>query len=631
MDSMMDFSGFYPDPPDISMHSEMHSEPSDSSMVDFSGFEEYLDLVSDPLDFIPPLASSATAHELDQLLPAVPSYIPDIEHDSSGVISSEELPTISSVIDDEEPSIDNLIPEPCYIAPEDESGMPTYIILFGTTQRGKNVLIDSRGYEYTLERITDSGLMAWRCVVRRKGFYCNAKFLPGRFTKDGQLKDPRGQSEPFTEHICQPKYKPEVVRKLRLDLKRKGLENIFEEAMTSVKTQLALNIPEEEYLLFTNLPSDVRLAAQVNYHRRLDRPEEVVELGFEIDLRNIPENFLQRDFCIRSATQVIVARHLICATPVQLYYLSKAVCWYIDATFSIVKDPFLQMFSVHVFVRYDNCIKQIPVAFVVMSRRSKEDYEQVFRELLKLLPQVHVKKIVLDFERAIWSTLRSMMSHNEFPKVTLKGCAFHYTQAVYRRIGILGLATQYKRDLGTKDICRQMMALALLPKEYVTLLFPALKERCFRSRLTNLKKFAIYMEKNWINGWFTPQDWVRFIEFVRTNNHTEGWHRALNKMFGKKNVNFYVLLKGLYQQAINAQRDAQQVFQGKLTTAMTPKDKKRNEFLDNLWGKLQRKEIEPASFLEKVSKKVQTQECQVNSRIDLDADDLEDTEYDGLM
>ena len=139
------------------------------------------------------------------------------------------------------------------------------------------------------------------------------------------------------------------------------------------------------------------------------------------------------------------------------------------------------------------------------------------------------------------------------------------------------------------------------------------------------------MEKNWINGWFTPQDWVRFIEFVRTNNHTEGWHRALNKMFGKKNVNFYVLLKGLYQQAINAQRDAQQVFQGKLTTAMTPKDKKRNEFLDNLWGKLQRKEIEPASFLEKVSKKVQTQECQVNSRIDLDADDLEDTEYDGLM
>ena len=176
-----------------------------------------------------------------------------------------------------------------------------------------------------------------------------------------------------------------------------------------------------------------------------------------------------------------------------------------------------------------------------------------------------------------------------------------------------------------------MMALAFLPKEYVQLLFPTLKERCFRSRLTNLKKFAIYMEKNWINGWFTPEDWVRFIEFVRTNNHTEGWHRALNKMFGKKNVNFYVLLKGLYQQAINAQRDAQQVFQGKLTTEMTSKDRKRNEFLDNLWGKLQRKEIDPARFLEKVSKKVQAEESQLNSRIDLDADDLENTEYDDMM
>ena len=133
MDSIMDFSGFL-DPPDISMN----SESSDISMVNFSGFDEslvprpttvsHLDLVSDSMDFIPHLASSATAHELNQLLPDVPSYLPDAEN----VSSDEELPTIGSIIDDEEPSIDNLIPEPRYIAPEDESGIPTYIITFAT-------------------------------------------------------------------------------------------------------------------------------------------------------------------------------------------------------------------------------------------------------------------------------------------------------------------------------------------------------------------------------------------------------------------------------------------------------------------------------------------------------------------
>ena len=76
----MEFSGF-PDPPDISMN----SESSDISIVNFSGFDEslvprpttvsHLDLVSDSMDFIPHLASSATAHELNQLLPDVPSYM----------------------------------------------------------------------------------------------------------------------------------------------------------------------------------------------------------------------------------------------------------------------------------------------------------------------------------------------------------------------------------------------------------------------------------------------------------------------------------------------------------------------------------------------------------------------------
>ena len=615
MASPMDFSGF---------------EPPDTPLHDFSGFDEHfiprssilthMDSVSESMEFRPSLASSRNAQELNMLLPVASSVVASIDIPMD---CEDGLPSIVDISNEAEDSLDNIIPLPRYVAPEDQT-VPIYTITYGTSKRGKNVIVDSLGYEYTYWRKTVTGLCSYRCVKRPKGDnYCTAVYTPGRFTKDGVPVDPRSTGGP---HICQPSYKPEVVRMLRANLKRKGMEDIFEEAMVFVKKDVPLVCPTEDRLLFNTLPSDVVLAAQINHYRRKARPEDVQDLDFELDLNNIPENFLQRDIRIGS-----VARHIILATPQQLEYLSKAKAWYVDGTFSIVKDPFHQLFSVHVFIRSGTCTKQIPVAFVIMSRRKQEDYEEVFKALLELVPQVRVKKVVLDFERAVWTTLRKMMSRNQFPKVTIKGCFFHFAQAVYRRIGLIGLAAQYKHCMGTKDICRQMMALAFLPAEYVPMLFSVLKERCFASGIANLKKFALYMEKNWINGWFTPADWVRFCELVRTNNHTEGWHRSLNAKFKRKNVTFYMLVKGLHMEGIDAYRVAQQVYQGVLNTHMSKADKERNEKLDNLWEQLKLKQIEPASFLKEVAKKVRPQECQLSSRIDLDADDLEDMDYDDVM
>ena len=656
----MDFSGF--DPPDLLLLHDFsgfgaQSPPRPSILTnmdsaqplpDFSsfggGFDETsiprpsiltnMDSVSDSMQFIPSLASSRTAHELNMILPVAPHVVVSndipmdyeelcISHDVSQSVDTpmdcDTLPTIQDVTNCEEDSIDDMvIPPPRYIAPEDQT-VPVYTITYGTSKRGGNIIVDSLGYEYSHWRKTTKGLWSYRCVRRSKNLNCPAVYAPGRETKDGVPIDPRAQGK---DHICQPGYKPEAVRTLRANLKRRGMEDMFEEAMVFVNNEIHTYCPAEDRLLFDTLPSDVALAAQINYFRRSSRPEDVKDLGFELDLNNIPQNFLQRDICIGSA-----ARHIILATPKQLEYLSKAKTWYVDGTFFIVKDPFLQLFSVHVFIRSGTCIKQIPVAFVIMSRRKQEDYEEVFKALLQLVPQTQVKKVVLDFERAVWTTLRRMMSRNEFPKVTLKGCFFHFAQALYRRIGLLGLASQYKTCVGTKDVCRQMMALAFLPAEYVPMLFSTLKDRCSTGGV-NLKKFAVYMEKNWINGWFTPADWVRFCEFVRTNNHTEGWHRSLNAKFKRKNVCFYMLVHGLHKEGINAHAVAQQVYQGVLTTSMTKADKERNEKLDKLWDKLKLKQISPATFLKEVAKKVRPQEGQHNSRIDLDADDLEDLDYD---
>lgn len=71
-------------------------------------------------------------------------------------------------------------------------------------------------------------------------------------------------------------------------------------------------------------------------------------------------------------------RHLAFATPQQLTLLGTSNTWYVDATFTIVKPPFRQLFSIHAFVRSNSEVKQIPLAFALMSKKRADDYRKVY-------------------------------------------------------------------------------------------------------------------------------------------------------------------------------------------------------------------------------------------------------------
>ena len=112
-----------------------------------------------------------------------------------------------------------------------------------------------------------------------------------------------------------------------------------------------------------------------------------------------------------------------------LELLSRAKCWYLDATCKVVKEPFVQLFSIHSFIRHGSACKQIPLLFVLMSRRRRIDYELVLTEVCKILPTPPaVTRMVLDFEKALWVSIPSI-----FPEVCLMGCVFHWVQAVCRK------------------------------------------------------------------------------------------------------------------------------------------------------------------------------------------------------
>ena len=74
-----------------------------------------------------------------------------------------------------------------------------------------------------------------------------------------------------------------------------------------------------------------------------------------------------------------------------------------DATFKLCRHPFTQLFTVNALVKKDDNVKQVPLAFVLMSGRNKGDYKAVLQALLSILPNnPRVNKITLGFEKAVW-------------------------------------------------------------------------------------------------------------------------------------------------------------------------------------------------------------------------------------
>ena len=76
-----------------------------------------------------------------------------------------------------------------------------------------------------------------------------------------------------------------------------------------------------------------------------------------------------------------------------------------------MKKPFTQLWTVHVFARVNNNIKQVPLIYVLMSSKRKKDYQrvlQVIQEQLSFLDlPCDIESVVCDFEAAVWKAFES--------------------------------------------------------------------------------------------------------------------------------------------------------------------------------------------------------------------------------
>ena len=86
-----------------------------------------------------------------------------------------------------------------------------------------------------------------------------------------------------------------------------------------------------------------------------------------------------------------------------------------------------------------------------MVSKSKISYKRVFRSIKdhtdhQHLPALQPITIMTDFEQAMMDAIAE-----EFPGAQSRGCLFHYTQALWRKIQVLGLQEDYNEGGELQD------------------------------------------------------------------------------------------------------------------------------------------------------------------------------------
>ena len=306
----------------------------------------------------------------------------------------------------------------------------SYHIQENVSKRKKCKLYDTAGYDYNFHRRTCNAT-TWRCCVRSKKENCRVliKQTKSKFTKvDGKT------------HIHPPKFGAEQIADVRKKAKQVGKTKPFTPTSHTIRDVMKDNIGPAQCETLPQIKSVIR---SVNDYRKKGRPKDPTTKDFDLKVEAIPENFLLEDIIMNGE------RHVIFSTKQQLKLLEHAKTWFVDGTFKFVKAPFKQLFSIHAMVRSNEDVLQVPLAFILMSRRQACDYQWILEAIVtSFAAPPRLKRVILDFEAAIWVAMKTV-----FPNAELRGCSFHFTQAIYRKVQNLGLQFGLSRRAIRSSIC----------------------------------------------------------------------------------------------------------------------------------------------------------------------------------
>ena len=342
-------------------------------------------------------------------------------------------------------------------------------------------------------------------------------------------------------------------------------------------------------------------------------PPELKGIFDPLDMKPFPHiksSFVRFDLKILSGP--CYGRFIGLASKEMLKYLFHAKVWFVDGTFRVVKDPFMQLLVIHVSFSAGNLSRSIPVFFILMTGRKTVNYQKCFETLLRILTdtfpgELGLCKVMMDFEYALWACFRSLMANGTLnSSVKLRGCVFHYAQALFRKVQSLGLTLRYFRDAGVRHIITSFMHLPYLPIDLVAREFDRLSRECTISLVvceenSALSDFLKYVHNTWIFGSrFQIKDFCQYRSRYRTNNISESYHSQLRKRQFADHMNTLALISRLWQEAEDVPSLMEDFYAGR-GSLLALRTSQKEHCLDLQWRFLAAGEITAQVFLKRLT------------------------------
>ena len=88
---------------------------------------------------------------------------------------------------------------------------------------------------------------------------------------------------------------------------------------------------------------------------------------------------------------------------------------------------------------------------------------------------------------------------HHFPTADIKGCVFHWSQAVLRKVAKLGLKTAYDQKQSTHIFIRKILALPFLPSDHIRPAFLQLVQTS-TTGTQQLQQLMTYLSRTWFTN-----------------------------------------------------------------------------------------------------------------------------------
>lgn len=213
----------------------------------------------------------------------------------------------------------------------------------------------------------------------------------------------------------------------------------------------------------------------------------------------------------------------------------------IDGTFSCVPSPFKQCVIVMMFDDETNLF--IPIIYILSDSKHHWAYWHMLHFILVLTEfKFNPISVTTDFESSLFNAIKE-----QFPETMQIGCAFHFKQAIRRKLVSLQLSDMEIRkamEPGVVDI------LCMKPKKNIAETLHTLKHIIILpGSEEKWQGFVIYFLRTWVNG-NIPFEMCNYAgrnltdeeRHVNTNNALENFNRILNESFSSPHPNIFCFI-----------------------------------------------------------------------------------------